>query len=535
MHEVPILLLDVAKWSKASACKADGNSPHPFALGGDADQDVACDGPKAEGQRPEQSGRRVHSPIAQTVERLAVNQEVRGSNPRRGANQQFSRSSVAERRLDKAEAGGSFPPAGTSFFLGVAQLVARVLWEHEAAGSKPATETIHLLFQQPTLLIMKRSMIQRRQDAERERLELCDAALRRVMRRPRPTPDFGKALNEAERGFSGEVVRDHQTWHPQMKTRDAARLRLAAARHLFALYPVPETLERIWIDDTGLSVEEVRLRRQWYVTAARGGSLYKAGASTWLTRKEVHQFLHSSAGLGFDEAFWEAVARSYTDDPAVALRIARSKIARTPRGEIEFWRGVARFFCANPVPVETIDDLCDYLAECRRRDSHYSLEGRTLHALTRRMHEWHHDIAAIERIEAMQRRAHGRAANACTANAVWSGSPLADWEWAPSSREAKTKGERYVIRQLKQAEDLVMESRAMRHCVSTYASKCISGRASIWSLRRCTKHQIDRLLTIELDPQHRAVQVRGFANRLAQAAERQVIERWAKARGIALP
>ena len=44
--------LDVAKWSKASACKADGDSPHPFALGGDADQDVACDGPKAEGSAP---------------------------------------------------------------------------------------------------------------------------------------------------------------------------------------------------------------------------------------------------------------------------------------------------------------------------------------------------------------------------------------------------------------------------------------------------------------------------------------------------
>jgi hypothetical protein len=92
---------------------------------------------------------------------------------------------------------------------------------------------------------MKRSMIQRRQAAERERIELCDAALRRVMRRARPTPDFCKAIEEAERGFSGEVVRDPQAWHPQMKTRDTARLRLAAARHLFALYPVPPMLERI--------------------------------------------------------------------------------------------------------------------------------------------------------------------------------------------------------------------------------------------------------------------------------------------------
>ena len=93
---------------------------------------------------------------------------------------------------------------------------------------------------------------------------------------------------------------------------------------------------------------------------------------------------------------------------------------------------------------------------------------------------------------------------------------------------------RFVVRQLKQAEDLVMESRAMRHCVSTYALKCIAGHASIWSLRRCTKNSVDRLLTIEVDQLGQAIQVRGFANRLANADERNVLERWAKARGITL-
>lgn len=380
-------------------------------------------------------------------------------------------------------------------------------------------------------------MIQRRQDAERERIEIYEATLRRVARRPRLAPDFAKAIDEAVRGFAGEVVRDPQSWHPQMKTRDAARLRLAAARHLFARYPVPSMLEQIWLDDAGLDAQEIQLRKQWYVMAARGGSLYKAGAGQWLTRKEVHAFLNPPAGVGFNEAIWYAIARSYTDAPNTAMCVARSKIARTPRGELPFWREVARFFCANPLPVEAIDDLCDYLAECRRRDRRYSIEGRTLASMRRRMHEWHHDVAAIERIEAIRRRArqaaaHGRGVAA--ADLAWAGSPLADWEWTPSAKDAKAKGERYVVRQLKQAEDLVMESRAMRHCVSTYAGKCIAGHASIWSLRRCTKTGIDRLLTIEVDQQRRAIQVRGFANRLAHADERNVLERWTKARGITL-
>ena len=67
--------------------------------------------------------------------------------------------------------------------------------------------------------------------------------------------------------------------------------------------------------------------------------------------------------------------------------------------------------------------------------------------------------------------------------------------------------------QLRTAVDLVAETRAMRHCVASYATKCMAGQASIWSLRRRVASDSQRLLTIELDRQCRAVQVRGFANR----------------------
>jgi hypothetical protein len=74
----------------------------------------------------------------------------------------------------------------------------------------------------------------------------------------------------------------------------------------------------------------------------------------------------------------------------------------------------------------------------------------------------------------------------------------------------------------------------MHHCVASYAAKCIVGHASIWSLRHRVAGHTVRLLTIELNPQRRAVQVRGFANRPPYAEERSLLERWAKARGIDL-
>jgi PcfJ-like protein len=42
----------------------------------------------------------------------------------------------------------------------------------------------------------------------------------------------------------------------------------------------------------------------------------------------------------------------------------------------------------------------------------------------------------------------------------------------------------YVAIQLRTAADIVAETRAMRHCVASYAEKCIAGQASICSLRR---------------------------------------------------
>lgn len=384
---------------------------------------------------------------------------------------------------------------------------------------------------------MALSFIKRRQDAERARQAVFEATLARVSKTRRVPPNFHRALQDAAQGFEGWTVREPSAWRPNLKTRDPARLRLAAARHLFARYPVCSPLERIWAGGEGLAADEVMLRKRWYIVVARGGSLYKECANAWLSRKEAHAFLNAPNDLSFDEAFWLAIAKSHAPDEGLALRIARSKIGRTARSEIAFWRDAARFFCANPAPTELVDDLCDYLAESLRRDADYSLKSRTLATLRRQMHDWHRDLAAVQRIEAARRRGLGvRAApgGGTADDGRWPGASIADWSWKPSAKEAQHKREEYAVRQLRTAEELVAETRAMRHCVSTYASKCISGNASIWSLRRYVQNGFDRLLTIEVDRQHRAVQVRGACNRPAKPEERAVLERWAKARGIVM-
>src|SRR5215831_15327419 len=249
-------------------------------------------------------------------------------------------------------------------------------------------------------MTMARSLIQRRQEAERARVEAYEVSLRGVSQPARPAPSFHKAIHEAKRGFEADILRDAYAWRPQMKSRDAARLRLAAARYLFARYAVAEHLEQIWIDSSGLEPNEIKLRKRWYIVAAGGGSLYRERAGQWLSRREVHAFLNPLARLDFEAAVWQAIARSYSNDPGVVLRIARSRIAQTPRAELGFWREVVRFFCAHPTTVEEMDDFRDYLADCHRCIPEFSLKGRTLASLRRQMHEWHRDLEAISRSEA---------------------------------------------------------------------------------------------------------------------------------------
>src|SRR5215468_12116181 len=324
---------------------------------------------------------------------------------------------------------------------------------------------------------MAHSLIQRRQEAGRARVEAYEASLRCVSQRARPAPDFHRAIAEARDGFKTEVVRDPWAWRPQMKTRDAARLRLAAARYLFARYPVAEHLEQVWMDAGGLEREEIVLRKRWYIVAAGGRSLYKEGAGAWLSRKEVHAFLNPLGSLRFEEAIWQAIARSYTNDSGIVLRIARSRIAQASRAELGFWRVAVRFFCAHPTTVEEMDDLRDYLADCRRCNPEFSLKGRTLASLGRLMREWHRDLEAIARIEAARRRAeaaharaHGRApAREASADGSWPGAAIKDWSWSPATKD-RSKREEYLVIQLRTAADFVAETRAMHHCVASYAA-----------------------------------------------------------------
>ncbi|APR78908.1 Hypothetical protein A7982_04255 [Minicystis rosea] len=97
-----------------------------------------------------------------------------------------------------------------------------------------------------------------------------------------------------------------------------------------------------------------------------------------------------------------------------------------------------------------------------------------------------------------------------------------DLDWESSEDEATV----WTVRELTSSRALAEESRAMHHCVASYAYRCARGETAIFSL--CAGGV--RKVTIELDPVSRhMVQVRGACNRPATAEEQAVLARWQKA------
>ncbi|MEO0895551.1 MAG: PcfJ domain-containing protein [Bacteroidota bacterium] len=77
--------------------------------------------------------------------------------------------------------------------------------------------------------------------------------------------------------------------------------------------------------------------------------------------------------------------------------------------------------------------------------------------------------------------------------------------------------------------DLYQEGEAMNHCVAEYASDCIVGTSSIWSMRS-NPHTVEeeRLLTIEIHEPDCIVQALGHDNRPAKPQELVYLKEWAK-------
>ncbi len=324
-------------------------------------------------------------------------------------------------------------------------------------------------------------------------------------------------------------LRPPEEWEPASRTLPARDALGALARHLLARYPVPACLNGAWFE--GFSTRG-GAHRAWFVHVGGGRNIRTApDCPVHLTKMQAHHFSQAPADFSLIAALRWGQVRGLGGGEPLAQAIGETRLEKILPDE-PFWASVIHFFVNNEarMPASAVGPLVDFIFSQKFGDEPdnsdapeltFSMKGRTLAALQKRVDEWHEQLAKDSR---RPRKS-----------------------WAPTGivgfhaceRDAYGTANEWTVRELLDSKSLQDEGREMRHCVFTYAGGCSQGTTSIWSLRVRPGNDVKthRLLTIEVNNARRAiVQVRGRCNktlgaqkgnaRMRRAGE--MLRRWAR-------
>ena len=296
----------------------------------------------------------------------------------------------------------------------------------------------------------------------------------------------------------GDWVRPVSTWQPSGKSQD--RLFRSLAEHVLARYRMPPFLWSAFMADVD---GPVLARVAMHVGA--GGSLYDAVKTGRMPVPLTRSMCHDLLSRGGEACFLDAVRRVQVkavggDGPLFRAWIATRAGRRLhTRPDEEFWQTVLAWFSANPMlPQAEMAPLVDYIEHCRAEVPEFSIKGRSVLAMMRRMQQWHGQLAK-------EKAASGH---------TFASSGLQPMDIDRSRRDVR--GHRVIeiwhVREILDSRALADEGRAMSHCVFSYARRIECGECSIWTLTLEDNTGHWRRLTIEVRPALRQiVQARGHS------------------------
>lgn len=307
------------------------------------------------------------------------------------------------------------------------------------------------------------------------------------------------------------------------------------ARHLFARYPVPDFLNACWFE--GFSSDAV-MYQEWYVHIGSGQNIRRSRLPLRLTEKAAHYFLLAPSGASLVGALRYGQLLALGADPYLAQAVQESRLGALLPDE-PFWESVLQFFAnqsdlrlsdVGPIVdfiytrrfgTAPLDRTSDSLFACDGVEPTFSMKGRTLPAMLRRVAEWHEQLARDNR----------------RSKSVWQPSGIPSF--LHDAVDSYSVMQTWIVREMLTTQELLEEGREQKHCVFSYGAQCLNGACSIWSLRVRSAHnpRWQRLLTIEVNNARRAiVQVRGKCNKTLGASRRsermrtagEMLRRWAQ-------
>ncbi len=296
------------------------------------------------------------------------------------------------------------------------------------------------------------------------------------------------------------------------------------AHHLVCKYQVPVFLASSWYSTEDATSDK---KRGWFIAHASGVSFRSLDLPIVMTRKMEHIFLASHDHLAIEHAIRRAELLAL-GVPAEFVQAVLSTRLATDLSNGTFWRSVWSFLIANAGFIEPseIGPMIDFIQAIRHNgvkvempdgaveldppQPTFSMKGRTVQSMLRLMRDWHRSLGVG------------------SAGLSWTPSPLQPMLLEEPSQDASGPPRRWQMMELTNSAQLRVEGSALHHCVASYDDRCHRGVSRIWSLRFWRGDKVHHVMTIEVDPNRRAVvQARGWANRAASGKPLRILQDWA--------
>ena len=320
-------------------------------------------------------------------------------------------------------------------------------------------------------------------------------------------------------------IRPLKAWTP--KTHNRARQFGSLARHLFARYDVPAFMDSAWLSGSGA-------HQYWFIHIGQGGSIRTAPKLPFaLTRKMAHCFMQAPNQLTASGAIRWSQVIALGGSRELAQAVNETRLARRFKDN-DFWATVLQFFVRHPMlDVAHVNPIMDYIWNQKYESQgegvedgvvrqlgpmqpNFTMRGRTPESLLRQVEAWHQRLGRMTSATGLR----------------WRRAPIREFEHVEGALHSQNR-KIWRIREILSGDELLAEGRAQRHCVGSYERSCYRRTTSIWTLGLVERTGVSKRVTIEVRlPSKIICQVRGRRNRLADAKERDVVQRWAQQEGL---
>lgn len=305
-------------------------------------------------------------------------------------------------------------------------------------------------------------------------------------------------------------LRECEDWFP---SHDSPFMQFGAlTRHVMANSPVPEFMTRVWFE--GFSSQAER-HQSLFKHLARGGSIRGANVPLRLTKPMARCFATAPHHVTVEQALRWAQVRSYGASKRFAAEVLKTPLA-TNFQQDTYWQAVLQLLVLHQDQLlGNVEPVVQYMNYRHR----YFPPTITTRQLARSLNAF---LQGTSRVAGQYRWSQYRA------SLRWKGLPIRGLRYVEKT-ESAWRVHRWSIRELLTRDELLDEGQAQSHCVASYERDCVARRSSIWSLRRHTFLEDQRVLTIEIEPKTRTiVTALGKCNSRPNKETRAIIQHWAE-------